>query len=213
MRAYAEEYLPDAMRTLGGAFDCAVHRAGLGLQQFFDLFVATGVAGQFGLGNPRYVAGMTGPELVLATCAKAGLDVGIAVVEHAPLQETEEYWAGWALAYYQWATGRTFRSIAGICPMDDVTAMYHPLHEAPEDKFVEVMERRAAQAPTQLATIRKARGLSQAGLAEQSGVSLRAIQQYEQRVKDIDKAQLATAHRLARTLGCTTDDLLEYPLP
>lgn len=49
-------------------------------------------------------------------------------------------------------------------------------------------------------------------LAEKSGVSLRAIQQYEQRCKDINHGQGASLYRLAQTLGCRIEDLLEYPL-
>lgn len=49
-------------------------------------------------------------------------------------------------------------------------------------------------------------------LAEKSGVSLRAIQQYEQRCKNINHGQGASLYRLAQTLGCRIEDLLEYPL-
>lgn len=47
-----------------------------------------------------------------------------------------EYWAGWALAYYQWLTRRSFafmrRKGLGI---KEVIAMYYPLHEADLSKF------------------------------------------------------------------------------
>ena len=47
-----------------------------------------------------------------------------------------EYWAGWALAYYQWLTCRSFsymqRKGLGI---SEVIAMYYPLHEADLSKF------------------------------------------------------------------------------
>ena len=36
------------MEALGEAFDCAANRAALGLDQFFEMFVATGVADAFG---------------------------------------------------------------------------------------------------------------------------------------------------------------------
>ncbi len=52
-------------------------------------------------------------------------------------------------------------------------------------------------------------GCSQSQLAKMSGVSLRSIQMYEQRNKDINKAQAETLLRLARTLGCRMEDLLE----
>lgn len=62
---------------------------------------------------------------------------------------------------------------------------------------------------TNLKRIRTAYGYSQRGLAEMSGVSLRSIQMYEQRNKDINKAQSESLHRLAKALGCTMEDLLE----
>lgn len=45
--------------------------------------------------------------------------------------------------------------------------------------------------------------------AGRSGVSLRMIQIYEQRNKDINKAGALSLSRLARALGCEIDDLLE----
>ena len=53
------------------------------------------------------------------------------------------------------------------------------------------------------------RGLSQSELATQSGVNLRSIQMYEQRNKDINKANAETVYRLAKVLGCTMEDLIE----
>ena len=41
------------------------------------------------------------------------------------------------------------------------------------------------------------------------GVSLRAIQQYEQRGKDVNHAQAISVHLLAQILRCHMEDLLE----
>ena len=62
---------------------------------------------------------------------------------------------------------------------------------------------------TNLKCIRTAKGYSQKQLAELSGVSLRSIQMYEQRRKDINKAQSDSLYRLAKSLNCTMEDLLE----
>lgn len=62
---------------------------------------------------------------------------------------------------------------------------------------------------TNLKRIRKIYGCSQKKLAEMSGVSLRSIQMYEQRNKDINKAQSESLYRLAKALGCKMEDLLE----
>ena len=64
---------------------------------------------------------------------------------------------------------------------------------------------------TRLKYIRENRGISQAELSELSGVKLRSIQMYEQRVNSIDKAQAGTVYKLSRVLGCTVEDLLESP--
>ena len=62
---------------------------------------------------------------------------------------------------------------------------------------------------TNLKHIRTTKGYSQKQLAELSGVSLRSIQMYEQRNKDINKAQSESLYHLAKALGCSMEDLLE----
>lgn len=62
---------------------------------------------------------------------------------------------------------------------------------------------------TNLKRIRTTYGCTQAELAKQSGVSLRSIQMYEQRRKDINKASVETMYSIAKTLGCTIEDLIE----
>ena len=51
--------------------------------------------------------------------------------------------------------------------------------------------------------------MTQKELSENSGVSLRMIQQYEQRIKDINKGQAIGLANIARVLGCEVEDLLE----
>ena len=75
-----------------------------------------------------------------------------------------------------------------------------------------MIEERVARRGAPLKSWREQRGLSQVALAEKSGVSLRAIQQYEQRCKNINHGQGVSLYRLAQTLGCRIEDLLEYPL-
>lgn len=60
-----------------------------------------------------------------------------------------------------------------------------------------------------LKRIRGGYGLSQAKLAEKSGVDVRMIQHYEQGVKDLNRAQAITVYRLAQALDCKVEDLLE----
>lgn len=56
---------------------------------------------------------------------------------------------------------------------------------------------------------REAAGLSQGKLAKASGVNKQMICFYEQGAKDINKAQALTIYRLAQTIGCRMEDLIE----
>ena len=89
--------------------------------------------------------------------------------------------------------------------------MYYTLHEADITKFEDIIDERMKECfpETNLKRIRTAYGCTQAELAQLSGVSLRSIQMYEQRNKDINKASVDTVYRLAKTLGCAMEDLIE----
>jgi DNA-binding XRE family transcriptional regulator len=136
----------------------------------------------------------------------------------APVEEPQErfgcsveYWIGWAVAYYQWFSSRKYSDIFKALSFEDLQNMYYPLHEADITKFVDVAEERIREifADTNLKRIRTAYGCTQAELADLSGVSLRSIQMYEQRRKDINKASTESVYRIAKVLGCSIEDLLE----
>lgn len=60
-----------------------------------------------------------------------------------------------------------------------------------------------------IARLRAYANLSQSMLAEKSGVNIRIIQSYEQRIRDINKAQFSTVVKIAEALECNPVDLLE----
>jgi len=97
--------------------------------------------------------------------------------------------------------------------MKRVLSLYPMLHETDISKFVtiadQIIEKNTAARNSNLQRIRKASGMTQKSLAETSGVALRMVQLYEQRKKDIKKAQVITLIRMANILGCTVEDLLE----
>ena len=123
-----------------------------------------------------------------------------------------EYWCGWILAYYQWATGRPFKDNYSYISMNEILKLYNPLHEASEDKFVDTVNAiiRNKNVPSKLQQQRKKCGYSQKELADKSGVNLRTLQQYELKTKDIGKAAVQNIVALANVLGCQVEDLLEY---
>lgn len=212
--AYDETYLPDAMVNLAGAFDYALNDCGLPASLFIDFFVTSDVAELFGRGVPKYVCGMSGEELVAEIMRQTGWTRIVDMPPATPRTgATLEYWAGWVLAYCQWARGVRFEDILEVLPFDDIVRLYPTLHEAGESRFVDVYDERAArnriEGDFRLHTIRVRAGLSQSELARRSGVTLRSVQMYEQRHKDLGKAAVSSVLALARTLGCRIEDLLE----
>lgn len=210
MYAYDEIYLNDAMRNLGEAFDYSATVLAIPMDDFLDMFIISGIAEQFALGVPKFVSGLSGTELVweVLNRTKKNVDLPSPQTEY---DYSQEYWCGWILAFYQWNTGKSFKEIKEYLPMSEIYKLYPTLHEASEEKFVDVANSilKRKNIATKLQTVRKAVGLSQKELSEKSGVTLRMIQQYEQRAKDINKASAGNLFALARVLGCKAEDLLE----
>lgn len=79
------------------------------------------------------------------------------------------------------------------------------------DRFVDKLNEmyRNAKPETNLKTLRTLANLSQSELAAQTGISVRTLQQYEQRQKNINHAQTETLLRLSKVLDCTIEDLVE----
>ncbi|MCQ2754721.1 MAG: helix-turn-helix domain-containing protein [bacterium] len=62
---------------------------------------------------------------------------------------------------------------------------------------------------TNLKFFREKLGLSQSQLALKSGVSVRMIQNYEQKTKNINNAAAITVWKISVVLGCKMEDLIE----
>lgn len=208
--AYDKVYLEKARTALGRMLDFAVYELKYGLSEFFDLFLSSGLAERFGRGDFTLLAGKSGVELAYEVLEKAGVAYVREPAKYAA-NRSEEYWTGWALAYYQWETALSFEEIVKSVPIAEICAMYSPYHEMHIQQFVDRMNAyyRAIQPETNLKHMRKRAGLSQSELAEMSGVPLRTIQQYEQRQKNINKAQVEYLLMLAQALCCKVDDLVE----
>lgn len=210
IHAYDSTYLEHAQRNLGDMMDYAVNTCGMEPDHYFNMFLITGVAEQFGNGNPRYVAGMNGCEMAKEVLIKSSFPIQDEEDEMY-LDKSPEYWSGWALAYYQWFSGKSFEKIQKAVSMEEILFMYPTLHETDISKFVEVMEEKLRRfyTDTNLKSIRNHAGLSQSELAKLSGVNIRQIQLFEQGQRDINKTQVMNAAKIAKALGCKIEELLE----
>ena len=212
-RAYNESYLSDAKDRLSQFFDYLINDCGMKADWVASIFLSSGYAEQFERGNPAILAGMSGIELARAVVE--------ATYKKKKLPEpryseglSPDYWAGWALAEYQWHSGKRFKDIFEHVKLSEIIPMYSVYHEMDISKFIETMDKKCATAlpECRLKKMRESRGLSQSELAKISGVSLRSIQMYEQRVNDIDKAQAQTIYKLSRVIGCSMENLIKKPM-
>ena len=209
--AYDPVYLPQARETMGAMMDYAVWDCKLVADEYFALFVASGLADRFGRGDPKFVSGRSGVELAWETFSLT------CYTDERPqprynLNRSKDYWVGWALAHCQWATSLSFRELTRYVPPSRMAGLYSPYHErdvrALVEKVVDVC--RAGKKETNLKLARQRRGLSQSKLAEAAQVPLRTLQQYEQGQKDILKANVSYVVSLAHVLGCSVEEILDY---
>ena len=211
IRAYDEQYLSDAMRNLGEAFDFARNVCRIELDDFLSMMISSGVADLFERGTPKYVSGMSGTELAMNILDKSGIAVEKASVQ-TEYDCSPEYWTGWIVAYFQWHTSRSFQNIREALSMREILGLYPTLHEVSEERAVDTLNNIILKKalPTRLQARRKHCKLTQRKLSELSGVNIRTIQQYEGRSKDINKAAGATLRSLAQVLSCRIEDIMEF---
>jgi len=214
IKAYDRTYLEDVADTLGSMLEYAV-----GCEYnpivIWEMFVSSKVAMEIESGNPKYLAGYSAIDYLgivvnTAPVYERKLSGHIMSMDHLEIHDMY-YWAGSAVAHFQYESGLSFYNINKYLPIRDVLDMYHTLHEADMQKFIEIATARVQREKpdTNLKIIRRASGLTQQQLAEQAQVDLRSIQMYEQRRNDINKAQADTLLKLARVLGCKIEDLME----
>lgn len=211
MYAYDKVYLEKAKTTLARMFDFAVYDLRYDIEDFFNMFIDSGFAARFERGDFQIIAGKSGVELAYDVAEFFGEDKRN-IKPRYTADRSKEYWTGWALAYFQWKTGLSFAEIAKYIPIKDVVSLYNPYHEMDIRHFADKMTElyKSAKPDTNLKIIRKKLNLTQKELSKISGVPVRTIQQYEQKQKNINKAQTEYLVMLSKTLSCKVEDLLEY---
>ncbi|EOS78318.1 hypothetical protein C817_03570 [Dorea sp. 5-2] len=143
--AYDKLYLEKARVSLGRMLDFAVNQLDYDADDFFRRFIASGIATRFEHGDSSTIAG------------KSGIETAYAVIEYTLTQNSELnealqieidhrvdrsplYWAGWALAYYQWSTCLKFQQIIDRISVSEIVKMYHPYHEMDIRQFCDHMD-------------------------------------------------------------------------
>jgi len=210
MRAYNENYLERARSVMAHMFDYAVRGLGYSLKDFFEAFLVSPICIKFERGDATVIAGKSGVELAQEVTGQWEYNEDIEE-RMSSMHRSPEFWLGWALAYYQWYSAKRFSEIVQYISVEDMLQMYAKYHEMDILHFVERIDEVCHQArmDSRLKKYRMLVGLSQRELAEETGIPLRTIQQYEQRQKNINKAQVDYVIRLSKALYCQPQDLLE----
>lgn len=210
IHAYQEIYLSKSQQVLGDAFDYAINFCHIPSDDFIKLFLVSSISKKIEEGDVNYILGKSGIDIVLEIVKETTGKV-IEAKSIESINRSKEYWIGWAIGYYQWYSDRKFFEIFQAVSFNDLENMYYTLHEADISKFVEIINQRIKDVfpETKLKHFRLISGCSQLELSKKSGVSLRSIQMYEQRNKDINKASVETLYRLSKVFGCSIEDLME----
>ena len=144
IHAYQEIYLSKAQAILGEALDYAVNICNISGDTFIKQFIVSSVSKKMENGEPAYLAGKSGIEIasdiVLETTGKE-----LTEVPTDRLDRSTEYWIGWAIAYYQWWSGKQYSVIFKAFSFDELQKMYYTLHEADISKFADIADKKALE--------------------------------------------------------------------
>ena len=209
IKDYDNHFIEYVMKNMGEAFCFASLSLSLDLDVFMTLFISSGVANEIESGNPTYTFGMSGTELVYKTFERSGMKFKKRISEDDS-HRLDTYWAGYILAYFQYKTGLSYQYIHDQLSMYDIRDLFYPLHEASEEKAINVISKLIKKKyVTRLQQRRKLLNISQRRLAMMAIVNIRTLQEYEIGTKSINKASALTVYRLAKALNCKVEDILE----
>ena len=209
---YSAEELPHTIRTLGKAFEFAEKCLPDGAAGFYRRFVDSAAAASCSGPDAHPALGASAIVLVLDVNEGASIDTLLMNEKRLSKQDVGRLrWEAELACRYQWETGLPFPAVYRALTEERLRELHADYAELQPEEVIQKISVPETQedSATNLARIRREHGLSQAGLAEASGVSLRSIQQYEQKKKDISHAQARSVYALAQALDCTMEELLE----
>ena len=125
IRAYDKVYLDKARTSLARMLDFAVYDLKYDISEFFDMFIESGIATRFEKGDFHIIAGKSGVELAYEVSELSGKDTRNIKPKYS-MDRSEEYWTGWALAYYKWKKGLSFAEIIKYVPIKRIQDLYSP---------------------------------------------------------------------------------------
>ena len=195
--------------TIAVCFDFAINTLKIKPDIFVNIFINSKAINKIEIMHPGYFFGMSGIEICQNILDEANIKYDKSI-EYESLDRNIYYWLGDSLAYYAFNKNYRYKYVFSFISIESLLKMYDKYHEIDISYFVNKLDEYRKLSPSKLKNIRENRRLSQNDLSLYSMVSLRTIRAYEQKQKDINKAEVMTVLKLAHTLNCSIDDILEY---
>lgn len=211
MKDCKELYFDDYINTVADIFDYVLNDVKISIDMFKNIFINSKEFKMIESCHPYYVGGRSGVEIAMEMLSNSFENIALPKPSFH-IQKNRYYWAGWALAQFQFYSGIPYKDIVSRIDLDEIFGMYDIYHEIDISQFIESMSAKFKERNknTKLKILRINAGLSQRQLADKSGVSVRLIQLYEQRANDINKGQFETIFSLSKALNCNMAELYEW---
>lgn len=137
--AYDRVYLDKARIALGRMLDFAVYNLKYEISEFFDLFVNSRVAKCFCKREIAKITSKSGEELAYEVLDSNGINM-LRIKPNYVSSTSEEYWTGWAVAFYQWQRGLSFDDLVRHVPISQIAQLYKAYHEVDIRQFCDKVD-------------------------------------------------------------------------
>lgn len=205
--AYDEMYVEGARIRLGDMLEYASLDCGYDPDAFFKMFIKSGIARRFEIGDVSIVAGKSGPEIAYEVLNNVDFAVDLPEPKWR-FDRSDLYWSGWVLAYFQWEQNIPFAEIWDSISIRTLQKMYPTLHEADITKTIDVMlSLIEPENKVSVKTLRLMRGMTQQSLARRANMTVAQLQRIEYGERKVENLTLRTALSLANALGVRVDEI------
>ena len=197
-----------AIELMGEMFEyskCYLHIDG---DEFFELLNCTHISEKLYNLDIIYIYGKSSIDIINDICLANDIKIKT-INKNKFLKSDKYYWLGIVIASYCYGKRISFKEIGKRIKPLQILKMYNTMHEAPHMKVIEEIDKIFDRQESILKNIRQSKNISQNELSVLSGVSLRSIQMYEQKKKNISKASFEIVKRLANSLSVELEDLYE----
>lgn len=201
IHAYREQYAEIIQLKTAEMFELGVLKEKISIDKFSEAFASSRVANAFEMMDPVFILGKSSNELIAIILDLPPVDIYVADFA------SPEYWTGWVLGYAQTYFKKSFKTLLRVFPASELLNYYFPYHEMDIMHIIDVYKEKFRKY-NPLKEYRKATKLSQDDLSLLTDIPARTIRAYEQGKLDLSKAQADTVLILAKTLGCSYEDLI-----